>query len=244
MDPTGNPQKISLSAGLSLIEKAQELRWTIELATAVLFADLVLAWRTGQGIVHWSIQADQLLANTGFVLVSVLAYGVLKSAVVPLAAEFFRNLLWLLLVSFPWPQWLRTKRDNSRPVGGVLPSELQDYAYKKNDPALLAIYSAHQKKKTAEVANELSAGQSVFGVLTLGFANYFPSWLGVNGITLLREFSTTFTSVSESALWIALCFGLVAIKMTWFSPSELDWIHYPPLYEEIQRRRRQQDGIS
>ena len=58
MDSNANQPKPTLSSGLSLIEKAQELRWTLQLATAVLFADLVLVWRTGKGLAHWSIQSD------------------------------------------------------------------------------------------------------------------------------------------------------------------------------------------
>lgn len=243
MDSSSNQPKPSLPSGLSLIEKAQELRWTLQLATAVLFADLVLVWRTGKGVAHWSIQADLLLSNSGFLLVSILGFGILMSIVVPLAAELFRRMGWQLLISIPWPNWMQTERDYRRPVGGVRPSELRDYAYKKDDRTLLDIVTAHQEKEQKTIAENLSAGQMVFGVLALGLADYFPGILGIHAATLLREIPATFNSVGELAMAVAFLMALVAIKATWFSMDALDWIDYPPLYEEIERARREQREI-
>jgi hypothetical protein len=243
MDSNANQPKPTLSSGLSLIEKAQELRWTLQLATAVLFADLVLVWRTGKGLAHWSIQADVLLANSGFVLVSILFFGILMSIVIPLAAEFFRSVGWWLLTSIPWPSWMQTDRDYSRPVGGVSPSELRDYAYKNDDRFLLDIVAAHKDKEKKSISENLAAGQIVFGVLALGLANYFPSVLGIHAVTLLREVPATFNSVGELAIAVAFLLALLAIKTTWFSIDALDWIEYPPLYGEIESARRERLGI-
>lgn len=244
MNPSSNQPKPSLPPGLSLIEKAQELRWTLQLATAVLFADLVLVWRTGNGVAHWSIQADLLLANSGFVLVAVLAFGILMSVVMPLAAELFRQLGWQLLIGIPWPSWMQqTERDYRRPAGCVLPGELRDYAYKKDDHALLDIVTAHQERERKTIAENISAGQMVFAVLALGLTDYFPGLFGIHSATLLREIPATFNSVGELAMAVAFLMALVAIKATWFSKDALNWIDYPPLYDEIERARRERPEI-
>lgn len=240
MDSKGNEPKPSLPSGLSLIEKAQELRWTLQLATAVLFADLILAWRTGTGIVHWSIQADHLLANSGFLLVSVLGYGVLMSIVMPLAAEIFRQLGWQLLIAIPWPRWMQKERDYSRPRGGVLPSELREYAYKAEDRTLLDIVAAHQEREQKSISENLAAGQMVFSFLVLGLFNYFPGIIGIRAVTLLNEVPTTFGQVGELAIVGALLIAILAMKAMWFSVEPMRWIDYPPLYEELEKARREQ----
>ncbi|ASJ24279.1 hypothetical protein [Laribacter hongkongensis] len=244
MDSGSNQSKPSLPSGLSLIEKAQELKWTLQLATAVLFADLLLAWRTGTGIVHWTIQVDHLLANSGFLLVSVLAYGVLMSIIIPLAGEFVRQLAWDLLIAIPWPRWMQNERDDRRPVGTVLPSELKNHAYQKGDRTLLDIVASHQDLERKSIIESLAAGQIVFSVLVIGFFNYFPGLLGIHAVTLLNEVEATFDRAGEFAIAGALLLGLLAMKAMWFSVKSLRWIDYPPLYEELEKARREQRLIK
>ncbi|WP_026641007.1 hypothetical protein [Bordetella petrii] len=239
MDPNPGPFKPALPSGLSLIERAQELKWTLQLAAAVLFADLVLAWRTGQGLARWSIQADQLLANSGFLLVAVLAFAVLMSIVIPLVAEFFRQLGWLVLTSVPWPGWMRTTPDFRRPAGGVLPGELRDHAYRTGDRSLLEMVDAHWRRVKQEHADRLAAGQMVFAVLVLGIVNYFPGLLGVQADTLLRDVPAVFGEPGGLALCLALLLALAAIKLTWFTDHQHEWIDYPPLYHDLENKRRE-----
>lgn len=244
MDSNSNQPKPSLQSSLSLIEKAQELRWTLQLATAVLFADLLLAWRTGTGILHWSIQTDHLLANSGFLLVSVLGYGVLMSVVIPLIGESVRRLVWDLLIAIPWPRWMQNERDYRRPVGGVLPSELKKYAYQKDDRALLDIVASHQELERKSIVESLAAGQIVFSVLLVGFLNYFPGLLGIQAPTLLNEMKATFGHAGEFAIAGALICGFLAMKVMWFSVEPMRWIDYPPLYEELEKARKEQHLVK
>ena len=80
MDQNGDTTtKHTLTSVLAIIEKIHELRWTLHLAMVVLFADLVLVWGSGRGIIHWSASADQLLANAGLLITGVFAFGVLMS---------------------------------------------------------------------------------------------------------------------------------------------------------------------
>ena len=215
----------------------------MQLATAVLFADLVLAWRTGTGIVHWSIQADQLLANSGFLLVSVLGYGVLMSIVMPLAGDFVWRLVWDLLIAIPWPPWMRTDRDYRRPAGGVLPSELKKYADQKDYLALLDIVAAHEKLEKKSIVESLAAGQIAFSVLVVGFFNYFPGLLGIQAPTLLNEMKATFGHAGEFAIAGALILGLLAMKAMWFPVEPIRWIDYPPLYNKLEKARWEEQRL-
>ena len=48
MEQTGSDvAKPALGSGVGLLERVQERRWTLKLAAAVLYGDLVLVWRTG-----------------------------------------------------------------------------------------------------------------------------------------------------------------------------------------------------
>src|SRR5687768_11172937 len=89
--------KPSFSSGLTIIEKAQEIRWTLRLGVAVMFADLLLVWKTGSGITDWSASADQLLANSGSLIAGLLAFSVLISIILPIVGEIFRRLVWELI---------------------------------------------------------------------------------------------------------------------------------------------------
>lgn len=231
--------KPSLPSGLALIEKAQELRWTLQLAAAVLFADLVLAWRTGKGIAHWSAETDVLLANSGFLLVSALGFGVLMSIVMPLVAEFFRQVGWWLLIEMPLPDWMRVQQDYRRPVGAVLPGELRAYACRNNDRALLEMVSAHEEKRRKSIAEQLTAGQITFAVLVLGIVDFFPRLLGFEASTLLIEVPATFGPVGTHALVLAFVLGLLGLRLAWYTASPPSWIDYPPLYEELEKKRRE-----
>ena len=42
-----------------------------------------------------------------------------------------------------------------------------------------------------------------------------------------------------AGLWLAI----LLLKEAWFSDKDLDWIYYPPLYEEIEEKnRRKREG--
>ncbi len=216
----------------------------MQLAIAVLFADLVLAWRTGKGLSHWSIQADILLANSGFLLIFILCFGLLMSVVMPLAAELCRQIGWYLLINVPFPDWMRAERDYRRPAGGVLVGELKEYAYRTEDRELLAMAHAHQEKIRRNISENIASGQLMFSVLTLGLVNYFPAIVNIRAHTLLQEFVATFDYFGEMTLAFAFLMSIVAIKESWFSMRTFNWIDYPPLHEQIERAHREQRSID
>jgi hypothetical protein len=230
--------KPSIPSGLALIEKAQELRWTLQLAAAVLFADLVFVWHSGQGIIQWSVRTDQLLANSGFVLVSVLVFGLLMSIVIPLVAEIFRWIGWELLINIPWPSWMKTDIDYRRPLNGVSSHELRDHAHQKNDHRLWEIADAHEQRQKANLVSNLAAGQLAFSILLLALLDFKPGLIGLTGVTMLKEVTLAFGQLGELALAGGAILAAMAIKKTWFEMAPPTWISYKPLYDEIEEKRR------
>jgi len=238
MDENTSPDKPSLSSGLTLIEKAREIRWTLQLASAVLFADLFLVWRTDRDISQWSFQSDQILADAGLLVVAVLIFGVLMSIVMPLGTEIARQLGWQLLIHVPRPNWMRAARDFSRPIGAVLPGELYRYASKAKDPMALDVYRLHLQKQQAKVASDLAFGQLVFSTLLIGLIDFYADRIGLSGTTLLQHAVATHGSAVEYVLALGVILALLAIKVTWFAFDGPDWIIYPALYDEIEQKRR------
>lgn len=239
MDSNTQPgSKPSLPSGLALIEKAQELRWTLQLAAAILFVDLILLWRTGKDITQWSVRTDQLFANSGFVLVSVLAFGIFMSVLMPLISELVRWLIWEFLIEIPWPSWMQTDIDYKRPLNGVSYYELRDHAHQKNDYSLLEIANKHEQEQKANLVSNLSAGQLVCSVLLLGVLDFNPNWIGLTGVSMLREVPLVFERFGEPTLAGGFILAAFAIKITWFERKPPAWITYKPLYDEIEEKRR------
>lgn len=244
MDQNKDSQpKQALPSGWALIEKAQELRWTLQLAVAVLFADMMLVWHTGHGIAQWSTSIDKLLADSGVLVTGMLAFGVLMSIVMPLAGTLSRWAIWQLTFAIPWPSGMRSLRDYRRKPGMVCASELLDHALAKGDKLLLDMHSAYEQRKSANESANLVTGQAIFSVLVLGALNYFAQALGIHGTTLTQTLGELLGQsaeiVSAAGFWLAI----LILKGTWFSDRDLDWIYYPPLYDEIEKEnRRKREG--
>ncbi len=236
-------QKPSLASGLAIIEKAQELRWTLQLAVAVLFADLVLVWCTGAGIIQWSPSATDLLSNVGALVTGVLAFGVLMSIVAPIVGETVRQLVCGLVLNIPWPDWMRSTQDYRRPVGKVFPSELLDHALRKGDKFLLDLYKAHQEEDASRASADVSTGQIAFKVLVLAVADYCPDFLGIHGTTVLQTLVGRLGKPGEALLLFGLLLGLTVLKWAWLPVEGPGWIHYPPLYDEIESERKRRNSF-
>lgn len=235
MDQNGDtPRQQTFTSVWAIIEKMHELRWTLHLAMAVLFADLVLVWRGERGIIHWSTSADQLLANAGLLITGVLAFGALMSFVMPLAFWIFQQIGSIL---YPYLSWMQTERDYEPSYGNVFPTKLRDHALEKGDKLLLDIYEAHEQKQIARFLDELAAGKMMFSFLMLAFLDYYLlDWIGIQGTTVLQALAFL---LGEPALTIGslLVFAAV-IRLAWFTEYSSGWIYYPPLYKEQCEEQR------
>lgn len=218
-----------LSSGWGLIEKAQELRWTLQFAIAVLFADIILTWRTGHGIKDWSIDSDQLLTNSGFLITSILAFGLVMSMIMPVIGELIRQLGWAI----PWPTWFEKYDQYRRPSGYITATELYEQALISGDAAMLEMSLERKEQCAAELISALETGHLAFFVLVLSFVNLSAEYVGVSGQTLIQYVSSEFGDGGKVFLTVMAFLDIAIIKKNWFSYRQRDWIYHPPLYKKI-----------
>lgn len=238
MEQTGSDvAKPALGSGVGLLERVQERRWTLKLAAAVLYGDLVLVWRTGQGIIDWSASTDQLLANSGFLVVSVTVFGLLMSIGMPALAGIVKTLA--MDVASHLPSWTDAEKRFRQPMGCVRPWEVRKHALETSDKLLLDLHAAHESKHTENDRAMAATGQVAFSLLLLGILDTFPFLLGLQGNTLLQSISSSFGSTGDVGLLVGLLFTLGTLKWAWLSDHEPGWIYHPPLYELTRPRRGQ-----
>lgn len=228
----------SASEGIAIIEKASELRWVLQFACAVLFADLAMLWKTGHGIVEWSTSTDQLLNNAGILAVSLLAFGVLVAIILPLLSELLRAVM-IPIVIYGTPQWLRGKPDYTREVGYVHPYELRKFALKENSQFLLGMYQEHCDRKTKERTARLETGNLISGVLLLAIVDWASQSLGLSGMSVIAGLNSQLTGQQGTlVLLLVALLTFFSLKWAWFSGWGEDWIYYPPLYEGAKSKAR------
>lgn len=232
-------QRPSLPSIFTIVEKAQELRWTLQISTIVLFADLMLTLRTGAGITHWSMRTDQLLANSGVLLTAVLAFCVLMSIVFPLADYVCHQLLVVVVYSLPWPRWMYRQQDRSRPRDMVTSNELRDHAVDTCNDAFLERCDAHRQMWFAANTERWAMGRVVFSALVLAFIDYFARVFGIGGVTVLQNFALTLGQSGEFILAAGAMLGCMSLISLWFPETDDQWINYPPLYEKIVHEEMQ-----
>lgn len=237
---TEKPKTTSPTAaeGLGIIEKASEIRWVLQFACAVFFADLAMLWKTGHGIVEWTTSTDQLLNNTGTLAVSLLAFGVLVAIILPLLGELSRLLL-VLTVIYGTPKWLHQEPDYTRKVGYVRPYELHELALQENSQFLHGMYQEHCEKREKERVARLETGSLIIAALLMVIADWCSLWLGLSGMSVIEGLRSQLTGQQELlVLLFVACLSFFSLKWAWFSGWGEDWIYYPPLYEKIVAKVR------
>jgi hypothetical protein len=232
--------KPSFSAALAILDKVQELRWTLQALAAGLFADSLLVWFTGRGLNQWSTSTDQFLTNIGYLLTGILGFAVLMAIVLPLIGGCSRWLIGELTIHLPLPKWPQDFDPYRRPTDCVMLQELHELALEKGDKFVLDIYASHEQKRVERKTTKDAMGQIMFSVLVLGIANYLADGFGARGPTLTRSLVLWLGQTGETALILASLFAAAGIKAAWSHENGMEWVYYPPLYRQIvaERKRR------
>jgi hypothetical protein len=225
----------SVPAALSYLGKAWEAVWTLRVACFVLFTDIALAIHGDGGLLEWPTGGDKILDHLGLLAVTLAAFGILVSLVVPILASITRSVMYTVAYGIHWPSWLHRRQDDERQFGCVRPRELRDIALKEQNPFLLSLYD-NQELRECKYQEELrQLGLLVFSLLLLAAAD---GALLMRGIT--HSLVATILALSAPNAWVP-CVGVTIVSVwvltwCWFPPMTGRWIYYPPLYRVIVDR--------
>jgi hypothetical protein len=218
------------AAGLGLVEKANEPRWALQLLIAALYADLVLLWQAGHGLLQWSARTDELLQNLGLVAVGVVGFALLAGIVLPLWADVCRRVVVWLAIQVPGFRWLQEARRDRLP-GSISPYTLKTEAIARESTFMWSRWKEHDEATKKQHADQLRLGVLVVGVLTLGSVDWAAQWIFPGGVSLLAAAERALPSpaFSSTLLAAATLSSLAVLRWAWFSGWNTDWLHYPPL---------------
>lgn len=173
---------------------------------------------------------------------------------IPLALDVgtpFLGAIFIVLATAPiWEEiiWFFRDKEKDRkkwraPHGYVSASELQEYAYKNEKVYLLDRLDKHYAAKAAAENNQLARLAAGFVVTIV-----INALIGYSGrATMVWRLFDWSSGLSESLQrWVQiagvifgfLIFGL--LKELFPSGLDPDWVYYPPLAEEDERKRQQE----
>lgn len=246
----GNPFK---EVGFGVLDKLYECRWTFRLAQAVFFADLALLY-TDNSLLRWSARTNELVSNAGILAVSLLAFSLLVSLLLPLfgiflthwvkiGGEYIRNKIkWREMVGTAPGVLLSglsslASYDDKPNKNHVRASEVRRSAITENNSFMFKIYSDTMKREA-----DLDYGALLLfctGVLLI--ADWVaPVLFKANGSSIMGELvrivcesDYTIIQVVGGLFLITLVVISVHILKRWLRDDDV-MIYYPPLYSKLK----------
>lgn len=243
-DANGTMQRTTVPVGLSYLEKAWEWNWVLRFSHLILFVDLALLLRGGHGLLEWSVTSESWMESLSFLFVSMAAFGLMASFLIPLAAQITQSVLGIIIYSVPWARWmLATPRVSSKPSGSVRPWYVYDLALREQNTFLLSLYEAHMREREQAEQERQQIGNLIFGVILLAVVDGLAPIWGYEDSSLI---ATAFMRLGEGGVWMAMVVVLAsgaAIKWAWYSDRDSGWIYYPPLCRELESRDSARAGM-
>lgn len=216
---------------IGLIEKAWEWRWAMRLTYTVLFADITLLLSGQKNILQFSLSVDYLSHHFGAFCVTICAFGLFVSLVLPALAFLLRQLISYALITIPLPSFLFSEKHYGRPTNGVLLSELREEALQTQSEFLQKIYQREDGARTQSEQHREFVSMMIFGLLLLSlFDFYMPDSVMGAALTACDRWSEIL-----GPTLIIICIEI--LRSTWFAEWQVQWVHYPPLYREIRAKQ-------
>jgi len=217
--PSNEVSVSKIESFIGLIESFSRYHRTLSVVIAVFIADIVTAAVSGKNFTAWSWEDAIQLASLGLLLVALLVYGLVTSLVVPALYEFLgclaRRFTRLGVV------------DDSRPVGSVSATELQDFADAEQSEYAKRACSEAQALRAADRAAASLAGRYSLAVASL---------LGLNLWVVSPRHPTAtaalFEYLGEPAAVAVIAVATVITFVSWHvKPRE--WIRFVPAYRAV-----------
>jgi hypothetical protein len=222
--------KPGLTSGFGIIEKIWEWSWALRFSSIVLFVDIALILRSGEGVLNWSTAGhEKLLGNLGLLAASVAVFGLFVAILLPVLEVFAQFIFRLFHKLVPSPI---DEREYQRPHGCVLAHKVRNRALRDKDDFMMSEYRRHKAKKDSDQAFRNQVGRLTFGALLLAAIDIMLTVIGH------AEPSLIYSAIQYTGDYGILMAGLVLIggigllNAVWFKFPQLDWMYYPPLADE------------
>lgn len=189
-------------------------------------------------------------------MVCLLIFGLLSSIIfpifnglIPFCVHLLFHFLFQPLYQITISRWFgedigSSKSSYERPPGHVTDRELLNLALEEKSSFLLDMYKDDCQKRTKAKREDKHQRnmfeQVTFPVVLLSFIDYLVPSLP-DGNSIVRELSSASGEFWNFILIIFALLAFLALKWAWFSDPDHhteDWIYYPPLYKEIEEKRR------
>ncbi|MBL5862106.1 hypothetical protein JBO49_15930 [Serratia fonticola] len=231
-----------LTSGFGIIEKIWEWSWALRFSSIVLFVDIALILRSGEGMLNWSTAGhEKLLGNLGLLAASVAVFGLFVAILLPVLELLVQSICHFFSGLVPSSF---NERDYQRPIGCVLAHKVRERALRDKDDFMMSEYRRHKAKKDSDQAFRNQVGRLTFGALLLAVIDIMLPVVGHAETSLI---SSAIQYTGDYGLMIAglvVLGGIALLNAVWFKSPQLDWMYYPPLAdEETAKELKSRGGV-
>lgn len=232
---SGGSSKPTFKELISVIDRAWEAKWAIQLLQLLLFLDLAMIFVGQPGILGWDSASTPVLGNLSFVFVTIVSFTIYAAFLTPLFSSIAVVVLALI------PGVLPSRDSAYQPPGFVSISAYKTDAYEKDDKEMIARYHEFKERNRADISQQWQTGNILFGTLVLILFN------ALLGLIMTDTNSTILQTAIGKIGWkitlfiaFVLAIGMFsAITRSWFYSAER-WIEHPKLYQELESKRRKE----
>lgn len=227
--------------GMSLLDRATEFRFCLLFVALILTTDIYFGWAYGANILTFDWTAIKA-RNFGELLLVLAGFFLYMGLLSPFIQYVFDKIVSALYYSNA-AQKLRTDTESSRrpSYGMVTAYALRDRALRENNAFEYKLYTdaRHRWARIDEEEGQIARVSFSCGGLLLVDACTQKSivrWLWQATPTTFHGFATWIVP-----LVVAFLFIYPWLSYAWSDRYAVRWIDYPPLAEELERKRREQD---
>ena len=233
-DASSTNSKPSLKEIVSIVDRAWEAKWALQLVQLLLFLDLAMIFAGQPGMLGWNSETTPVLNNLSFVFVALVAFTVYAAFLTP----FLGTLVALFAAYIPGAF---SSTDNYQAYDHVTLSDYRKKAYESNDQDMIARYHDREESNRAAENQMRHVGNILFGTLLLMIVNAFPNLIMLDTTnTILQAVISVVGWQIAMAILLVLGLGIgSAMTRAWFYSADR-WILHPELYRELQDKRRKE----
>lgn len=227
--------KTAISQLISILDRAWDTRWAIQLIQLVLFLDLAMLVAGQPGLLGWDSGSTPVLDNLNFVIVTLAAFTVYAAFMTPMLSFLARATLLVI----PGIFHILPTENHEQPYNHVSISEYGKEAFRLNKKDMIIFHQEMLKNERDSMLSQRQAGNVIFGTAIIIGINAFPAKLQIDPPTTLLQTFISFAGIDVSlmigsvlaiALWIA-------ITTAWFY-HPATWIEQHRLYLDQQKAKR------